>query len=75
MRLDLIEHHCLTRLRMNGHGRANLSRAQEGDILMLDNMLSAHGRNPYTGPRKILVTMGEMFAAEDLQSEATLQFA
>ncbi len=48
---------------------------QEGDILMLDNMLSAHGRNPYTGPRKILVTMGEMFAAEDLQSEATLQCA
>jgi natural product biosynthesis luciferase-like monooxygenase protein len=40
---------------------------QEGDILMLDNMLSAHGRSPYTGPRKILVTMGEMFAAEDLQ--------
>lgn len=48
---------------------------QEGDILMLDNMLSAHARNPFTGPRKILVTMGEMFAAEDLQSEVTLQFA
>ena len=48
---------------------------QEGDILMLDNMLSAHGRNPYTGPRKILVTMGEMFAAKDLQSEAILQIA
>ncbi|HEU4511149.1 MAG TPA: TauD/TfdA family dioxygenase, partial [Pyrinomonadaceae bacterium] len=48
---------------------------QEGDILMLDNMLSAHGRNPYTGPRKILVTMGEMFAAEDLQSEVAMQFA
>ena len=48
---------------------------QEGDILMLDNMLSAHGRNPYAGPRKILVTMGEMFAAEDLQSEETLQVA
>ena len=47
----------------------------EGDILMLDNMLSAHGRNPYTGPRNIVVTMGEMFAAEDLQFEATLQFA
>ena len=47
----------------------------EGDILMLDNMLSAHGRNAYTGPRSIVVTMGEMFAAEDLQSEATLQFA
>src|SRR6185295_14100684 len=24
---------------------------QEGDILMLDNMLVAHGRSPYSGPR------------------------
>src|SRR5215213_463616 len=28
MRLDLIEHHCLTRLRMNRDARGNLSRAQ-----------------------------------------------
>jgi alpha-ketoglutarate-dependent taurine dioxygenase len=34
---------------------------QEGDILMLDNMLVAHGRNPYSGPRKILVAMAEPF--------------
>lgn len=33
---------------------------QQGDILMLDNMLTAHGRNPYLGSRKILVAMGEM---------------
>lgn len=32
---------------------------QKGDILMLDNMLVAHGRNPYLGPRKILVAMAE----------------
>jgi alpha-ketoglutarate-dependent taurine dioxygenase len=32
---------------------------QEGDILMVDNMLTAHGRNPYTGPRKIVVGMSE----------------
>jgi alpha-ketoglutarate-dependent taurine dioxygenase len=35
---------------------------QEGDILMLDNMLVAHGRNPYVGPRKILVAMAEPFS-------------
>jgi len=35
---------------------------QEGDVLMLDNMLVAHGRNPYAGPRKILVAMAEPFA-------------
>ncbi|WP_414513679.1 amino acid adenylation domain-containing protein [Nostoc sp. PCC 9305] len=33
---------------------------EQGDILMLDNMLTAHGRNPYIGSRKILVAMGEM---------------
>ncbi|HCF29074.1 MAG TPA: non-ribosomal peptide synthetase, partial [Cyanobacteria bacterium UBA11049] len=33
---------------------------QQGDILMLDNMLTAHSRNPYVGARKILVAMGEM---------------
>jgi len=33
---------------------------QEGDVLMLDNMLTAHGRNPYGGPRKIVVAMGDM---------------
>ncbi|WP_193197120.1 non-ribosomal peptide synthetase [Nostoc sp. MG11] len=32
---------------------------QKGDILMLDNMLTAHGRNPYSGSRKILTAMGE----------------
>ncbi len=33
---------------------------QAGDILMLDNMLAAHSRNPFIGSRKIVVAMGEM---------------
>ena len=32
---------------------------QKGDLLMLDNMLVAHGRSPYSGPREILVGMAE----------------
>ncbi|MHB8595759.1 MAG: TauD/TfdA family dioxygenase [Ktedonobacteraceae bacterium] len=32
---------------------------QEGDILMLDNMLIAHGRRPYVGERKIVTAMAE----------------
>ncbi|MGH9852256.1 MAG: TauD/TfdA family dioxygenase, partial [Blastocatellia bacterium] len=32
---------------------------QQGDILMLDNMLVAHGRFPYEGVRNVLVAMGE----------------
>lgn len=32
---------------------------QEGDILMLDNMLVAHGRSPFSGARKVVVGMAE----------------
>jgi alpha-ketoglutarate-dependent taurine dioxygenase len=33
---------------------------REGDVLLLDNMLTAHGRNPYQGARKIVVALGEI---------------
>ncbi len=42
---------------------------QKGDILMLDNMLVAHGRNPYVGSRKIVVAMGEMFDSANLENK------
>ncbi|WP_395698646.1 TauD/TfdA family dioxygenase [Methylocella sp.] len=32
---------------------------REGDVLMLDNMLTMHGREPYRGPRKVVVAMAE----------------
>lgn len=32
---------------------------QQGDILMLDNMLTAHGREPFTGPRRVVVAMAQ----------------
>ncbi len=31
---------------------------QKQDILVLDNMLAAHGRRPFRGPRKLVVGMG-----------------
>ncbi|MEH3066054.1 MAG: AMP-binding protein [Methylobacterium radiotolerans] len=31
-----------------------------GDVVMLDNMLAAHARDPYEGPRRIVVAMGDM---------------
>ncbi|BAY48986.1 amino acid adenylation domain protein [Scytonema sp. HK-05] len=43
---------------------------QQGDILMLDNMLAAHGRNAYVGERKIVVAMGEMFQNQDIASKS-----
>ncbi len=39
---------------------------QQGDILMLDNMLSAHGRNPYFGNRKVVVAMGELMTSNNI---------
>lgn len=35
---------------------------QTGDVLMLDNMLVAHGRMPYKGSRKILVGMTDLYS-------------
>lgn len=32
---------------------------QDGDVLMLDNMLAAHARTPFQGPRKVVVAMAE----------------
>jgi amino acid adenylation domain-containing protein/FkbM family methyltransferase len=40
----------------------------EGDILLLDNLLAAHGREPFTGERKLLVAMGEMLSYEQVES-------
>jgi alpha-ketoglutarate-dependent taurine dioxygenase len=34
-----------------------LFKWRAGDILVLDNLLAAHGRRPFTGPRKILLAM------------------
>lgn len=39
---------------------------KKGDILMLDNMLVAHARNPYHGQRNIYVSMGDMMSQRDL---------
>jgi alpha-ketoglutarate-dependent taurine dioxygenase len=35
---------------------------QEADILLLDNMLTAHGREAFLGPREVLVGMTEPFS-------------
>jgi alpha-ketoglutarate-dependent taurine dioxygenase len=39
----------------------------EGDLLLLDNMLVAHGRQPFQGSRRILVAMAEPMEAKDSQ--------
>ncbi|HXT62489.1 MAG TPA: TauD/TfdA family dioxygenase [Pyrinomonadaceae bacterium] len=37
---------------------------QPGDVLLLDNMLAAHARNPFTGKREVVVGMADPYRAE-----------
>ncbi|MGB3292547.1 MAG: TauD/TfdA family dioxygenase [Phormidesmis sp.] len=39
---------------------------QSGDILMLDNLLSAHGRMPFSGTRQVVVGMAEPLSGTGL---------
>lgn len=36
---------------------------QRGDLLLLDNFLASHGREPFSGPRQIVVAMAELHTA------------
>ncbi|HEY9404502.1 MAG TPA: TauD/TfdA family dioxygenase [Pyrinomonadaceae bacterium] len=38
---------------------------QAGSVILLDNILTAHARNPFTGPRKILFAMADPFTRTD----------
>lgn len=43
---------------------------QAGDVLMIDNLLVAHARNPYQGERKIAVAMAEMMTIESVRANS-----
>ncbi|HVF54592.1 MAG TPA: TauD/TfdA family dioxygenase [Pyrinomonadaceae bacterium] len=40
---------------------------QEGDLLLIDNMLTSHGRESFVGQRKIVVAMAELWPTRDKQ--------
>ncbi|WP_454563826.1 non-ribosomal peptide synthase/polyketide synthase [Pseudomonas sp. AIG] len=44
---------------------------QKGDAILLDNMLVAHARDPFEGPRKIVVAMGDMYDHSSLERPAS----
>jgi len=39
---------------------------QKGDILMVDNFLAVHGREPFQGERSILVSMAELYVNPEI---------
>lgn len=39
---------------------------QQGDVVLIDNMLTAHSRNSYVGPREILFAMADQFTRDDI---------
>jgi alpha-ketoglutarate-dependent taurine dioxygenase len=41
---------------------------QQGDVLLLDNMLAVHARQPFVGPRQVVVGMAEPFRSKDLHT-------
>jgi alpha-ketoglutarate-dependent taurine dioxygenase len=41
---------------------------QRGDLLMLDNMLSAHAREPFEGARKVVVGMADLTRWDDVRA-------
>jgi hypothetical protein len=44
---------------------------QKGDVLLLDNMLTAHGREAFVGPRKIVVGMADPKGWDEINLRGT----
>ena len=39
---------------------------QQGDLLVIENLLTAHARNTFVGERKLFVAMGELMGFDEV---------
>jgi alpha-ketoglutarate-dependent taurine dioxygenase len=67
-----LESEVLDELRAAYEAETVASPWQEGDIMMLDNMLVAHGREAYKPPRQIVVGMAEPWSRSGAEPKAGL---
>jgi alpha-ketoglutarate-dependent taurine dioxygenase len=58
-----IEDSVLEEIRAVYAGAAVTFPWREGDVLLLDNFLASHGREPFDGPRSVLVAMAELYTS------------
>jgi len=65
-----IEPETLDALRQAYHAETVRFPWEEGDLLLVDNMLVAHGREPFTGSRKVLVAMAQPLTWDDIDAAA-----
>jgi alpha-ketoglutarate-dependent taurine dioxygenase len=60
---SVIEDEAFTEIRAAFEAETVATPWQTGDVMLVDNMLMSHGRNPYQGPRKVLVAMSGAWSA------------
>lgn len=51
---------------------ATVAPWEKHDVIVVDNMLVSHARNPYSGPRRIAVAMGDMISLKAVQQRSVL---
>lgn len=61
-----IEASVLDEIREAYHQETVIFTWQAGDILLLNNMLVAHGRQPFVGSRKVVVGMADPFSVNNI---------
>jgi alpha-ketoglutarate-dependent taurine dioxygenase len=70
-----IEEEALNEVR-RAYGKASIDFDwQPGDVLLLDNMLVAHGRRPFRGSRRVLVAMAEPFSVHSREIAESVDYA
>jgi alpha-ketoglutarate-dependent taurine dioxygenase len=67
-----LEASVLTEIRAAYEAEKVVFEWNRGDVMILDNMLTAHGRSPFSGERRVLVAMGRPVLLDDVEAVANV---